>query len=58
MINNDLVVDTPLTLATGTAEREAPIAIAEQMAGRNKRATLGADRAYNTRDFVKTMRGL
>ena len=55
---NGLVVDTRLTLATGTAEREAAIAIAEQMAGRHKRATLGADRAYDTRDFVKTMRGL
>ena len=55
---NGLVVDTRLTLATGTAEREAAIAIAEQMAERNKRATLGADRAYDTMDFVKTMRGL
>jgi len=55
---NGLVVDTRLTLATGTAEREAAIAVAEQMAARHKRATLGADRAYDTRDFVKTMRGL
>jgi transposase len=55
---NGLVVDTRLTLATGTAEREAAIAVAEQMAGRHKRATLGADRAYDTRDFVKSMRGL
>jgi transposase len=53
-----LVVDTRLTLATGTAEREAAIAVAEQMAARHKRVTLGADRAYDTRDFVKTMRGL
>jgi hypothetical protein len=55
---NGLVVDTRLTLATGTAEREAAIAVAEQMAGRNQRARLGADRAYDTREFVKTMRGL
>ena len=55
---NGLVVDTRLTLATGTAEREAAIAVAAQMAGRHQRATLGADRAYDTRAFVKTMRGL
>ena len=28
------------------------------MAERNKRATLGADRAYDTQDLVKSMRGL
>jgi len=55
---NGLVVDTRLTLATGTAEREAAVAIAEQMAARHKRATLGADRAYDTGDFVKKMRAL
>jgi IS5 family transposase len=55
---NGLVVDTRLTLATGTAEREAAVAIAEQMAARGRRATLGADRAYDTRDFVKKMRDL
>jgi transposase len=55
---NGLVVDTRLTLATGRAEREAAVAIAEQMAAHHKRATLGADRAYDTRDFVKRMRAL
>ena len=55
---NGLVVDTRLTLATGRAEREAAVAIAEQMAARHQRATLGADRAYDTGDFVKTMRVL
>ena len=55
---NGLVVDTRLTLATGSAEREAAQAIAVLMAGRNKRATLGADRAYDTRDFVDRMREL
>jgi transposase len=55
---NGLVVDTRLTLATGTAEREAAVAIAEQMAAGGRRATLGADRAYDTRDFVKKMRAL
>jgi hypothetical protein len=55
---NGLVVDTRLTLATGTAEREAAEQIAVVMAERNKRATLGADRAYDTQDFVKMMRTL
>lgn len=55
---NGLVVDTRLTLATGTAEREAAVAIAEQMAARGRRATLGADRACDTRDFVKKLRAL
>jgi transposase len=55
---NGLVVDTRLTLATGTAERDAAKQIAAVMAERNTRATLGADRAYDTQDFVKSMRGL
>ncbi len=55
---NGLVVDARLTLATGTAEREVAVAIAEQMAARHKRATLGGDRAYDTSDFVKTLRAL
>ena len=42
---NGLVVDTRLTLATGTAEREAAHAIAAVMAERKQRATLGAERA-------------
>ena len=53
---NGLVVDTRVTLATGTAEREAAAEIAAVMAERNKRVTLGADRAYDTRGFVAKMR--
>jgi len=37
---------------------EGAVAIAEQMAARHRRATWGADRAYDTRDFVKKMRAL
>ena len=44
---NGLVVDTRVTTATGTAEREA----AEKML-RDRRGTVGADKAYDTRDFV------
>ena len=54
---NALVVDTRLTAATGTAEREAAIAMVEAVPGRH-RITLGADKAYDTKDFVAEMRAL
>lgn len=41
-----------VTLATGTAERDAAIEMAEQIPGGNKRVTLGADRGSDTADFV------
>jgi hypothetical protein len=41
---NGLVVNTRVTLATGTAERAAAIEMAEQIPGGRKRVTLGADR--------------
>ena len=46
-----LVVDTRLTLATGTAEREAAL---EMVADRpdHHRITLGADKAYDVAEFV------
>jgi hypothetical protein len=52
-----LVVSASVTLATGTAEREA----AEAMIGglpAGERITLGADKAYDTADFVAAMRRL
>ncbi len=51
-----LVVDVELTEADGYAEREAALA----MLTRSVRgpATLGADRAYDTRDFVWDLRAL
>jgi transposase len=50
-----LVVDARLTLATGTAEREAGL---EMMAARpgNHRITLGADKAYDVAGFVADLR--
>ena len=50
-----LVVDTRLSLATGTAEREAAL---EMMAARpgNHRITLGADKAYDVAAFVADLR--
>jgi transposase len=52
-----LVVDTRVTQATGTAEREAAVAMAEAISG-PQRATLGADKNYDTRDFVHELREL
>jgi len=46
-----LVVDTRLTLATGTAEREAALEMAAARPG-NHRITLGADKAYDVTQFV------
>jgi IS5 family transposase len=52
-----LVVDAALTLATGTAERDAAAAMLTAIPTR-RRATLGADKAYDTRDFVARCRAL
>jgi transposase len=52
-----LVVDTCVTQATGTAEREAALAMVEAIPGRH-RITLGADQNDDTRDFVRTLREL
>jgi hypothetical protein len=54
---NGLVVDTATTTATGTAEREAAIAMAGGLPA-GQRITLGTDKAYDTRDFVAEMRRL
>ncbi len=51
-----LVVDVELTEANGYGEREAALAMLEWSV--SGRATLGADRAYDTRDFVEALRGL
>jgi hypothetical protein len=50
---NGLVVDTRLTPAIGTAEREAAIDMLNAISGRD-RVTVGADKAYDTADFVAT----
>jgi len=52
-----LVVDATLTLATGTAEREAACAMLGAREG-SHRITVGADKAYDTSDFVAEMRRL
>jgi transposase len=53
---NGLVVNTRVTLATGTAERDAAIEMTKEIPGGSKRVTLGADRGYDTADFVEQMK--
>src|ERR1700678_2755302 len=52
---NGLVVDTALVMASGTAERDAAVEMAERIDGK-KRVTVGADKGYDTRGFVGEMR--
>ena len=50
-----LVVDTRVTLATGTAEREAALDMLDARPSR-RRLTLGADKAYDAAEFVAARR--
>ena len=52
---NGMVVDVRLTQAGGKAEREAALAMLDHKPAGN-RATLGGDRAYDTRAFVAELR--
>lgn len=52
---NGLVVDSRLTQATGTAEREAALEMVENRPG-IKRVTLAADKNYDTAEFVRKLR--
>ena len=52
---NGLVVDVTVTQATGTAERDAALDMLEQVPG-SRRVTVGADKGYDTQDFVTTCR--
>ena len=51
-----LIVDAELTRASGTAEREAALAMIERHRKGHRRVTLGADKAYDVADFVDTLR--
>ena len=56
---NGLVTATRLTQATGTAEREAAVDMARQIAKPDGNpVTVGADKAYDTQDFVQHLRDL
>ena len=52
-----LVVNTRLTQATGTAEREAALALVRERPGR-QRVTLGGDKNYDTHAFVQELRAV
>lgn len=53
-----LLLDILVTQASGTAERDGAITLLKRRRGIHKRATLGADKAYDTRDFVRQCREL
>jgi transposase len=56
---NGLIVAAMTTQADGTAERDAGILmLADLTEGRRRRVTVGADKAYDTQDFVATVREL
>jgi hypothetical protein len=52
---NGLGVDTRLTQANGTAEREAAIEMLAELPG-EARKTVGADKAYDTESFIESCR--
>jgi transposase len=57
-----LIVNAMLTLADGTAERDAALLMlyrqwrSRRQRGRSGPMSVGADKAYDTRDFVQTLR--
>jgi transposase len=53
---NGLIVDIDLTQATGRAEREAALRMLDRLPRKKRRLTLGADKGYDTRDFVQDLR--
>ncbi len=57
---NGLAVDVLVTQATGTAEREAGWAMVKKLRGRHpsRRITVGADKNFDTQDFVNDLRDL
>jgi len=54
---NGLVVATETTLATGTAEREASVAMMKRVR-RGRRSTLGGDKNFDTQEHVRALRKL
>jgi transposase len=50
-----LVTDTEVTQATGTAEREAAVDMVSMVSG-NGRITVGGDKAFDTKEFVRKIR--
>lgn len=53
-----LIIDAMVTLATGTAERDAAIAMLEDLPPRRTRRTVGADKLFDTRGWVAAVRAM
>jgi hypothetical protein len=53
-----LVVEAELGSATGTIEREAAMTMVVRHSPGSRRLTLGADKAYDVREFVDDLRDL
>ena len=53
---NGMIVDTCVTHATGTAEREAALAMVQRQKQRGRPMTLGADKGYDAAAFVDDLR--
>jgi len=54
---NGLIVDAEVFQANGTAERDAALVMLEQIRG-TQAVTVGGDKGFDTRDFVKECRNL
>ncbi len=54
---NGLLLQTFLTEANGRAERDAALLMAEALP-REERVTMGGDKAYDTQEFVRELRGM
>jgi transposase len=54
---NGLIITTELFQANGTAERDAALVMLERLPG-DQRVTVGADKAYDTKDFVEECRNI
>jgi transposase len=52
------IVDTAVTAATGTAERDAAIVMLGDLPLTTRRLTVGADKAYDTRAWVRAVRAM
>jgi transposase len=53
-----LIVDTEVRHATGRAEVESALAMLERQPGSSRRRTVGADKLYDTREFVTSCRAM
>ena len=53
---NGLIVDAELTTADGRAERDTAAEMLDRAPKRKRRRTVGADRNYDTKDFVADAR--